>query len=104
MNRLLPALFLAAASCKAADVYLQSGYQRTGPGNDPYFGAGVSVTVGEPVKFTGEFSLVPLASGQFTYMGSAGSFTASGRAGLVDIGGGLRVRLKRGPAYEFYGL
>jgi len=104
MNRLLPALFLAAASAQAADLYLQAGYQRTGASSDPYFGAGVSVIVSEPVKFTGEFNFLPLASGQFTYVGPPGSFTASGRAGMVDFNGGVRVRLKKGPAYEFYGL
>jgi hypothetical protein len=103
MKRFSWLLFLAA-SCHAAGLYLDGGYQRTGPGNDPYFGIGGDVNAANSVKFTGAFNFVALASGQFTYSGPPGSFTASGRAGMVDIGGGARVRLNRDAAYEFYGL
>jgi hypothetical protein len=100
----LSLFILLAASCQAADLYLQSGYQRTGSSNDPYLGIGVGVNAGASAKFTGEFNFTPLASGQFTYSGPPGSFTASGRAGMLDIGGGARVRLNKDAAYEFYGL
>jgi hypothetical protein len=104
MKRFSWFLFLAAASCQAADLHLQSGYQRTGSSGDPYFGIGVGVNASDALKFTGEFNFVALASGQFTYSEPPGSFTASGRAGMADIGGGARVRLNRDAAYEFYGL
>jgi hypothetical protein len=96
-------LFLAA-SCHAAGLYLDGGYQRTGSANDPYFGIGVDVNASDSVKVAGEFNFVALASGQFTYSGPPGSISASGRAGMADIGGGARVRLNRDAAYELYGL
>jgi hypothetical protein len=103
MKRFSLFLFLAASS-HAAGLYLDGGYQRTGTGNDPYFGIGVGVNASDSVKVTGEFNFVALASGQFTYSGPPGSISASGRAGMVDISGGARFRLSKDAAYEFYGL
>jgi hypothetical protein len=103
MKRLFPFLFLAASS-HAAGLYLDGGYQRTGTSNDPYFGIGIGVNASDSVKVTGEFNFVALASGQFTYSGPPGSISASGKAGMVDISGGARIRLSKDTAYEFYGL
>jgi hypothetical protein len=103
MKRLALYLFLAATA-HAANLYLQGGYQRTGSSNDAYAGLGLGVNVSDPVKFTGESNFTPLTSGQFTYSAPSGSFSATGRAGIVDFNGGLRVRLKSGAAYELYGL
>src|SRR5580658_830541 len=103
MKRFLLFLFLAV-SCHATDFSLDAGYQRTGPSNDPYIGIGLGVNAGHSVKFTDEFSFVGLTSGQFTYAGPPGSFSASGRAGMVDISGGVRVRLSKDRPFEVYTL
>jgi len=103
MKRLLLSFLLAAAS-HAADLYLDGGYQRTGPSSDPYFGIGVGVNASNTMKVTGEFNFVGMASGQFTASGPPGAISASGRAGLVDISGGVRVRLSKDAPYEWYAL
>lgn len=103
MNRFLLFLLLSA-SCHAADLYLDGGYQRTGPSNDPYIGIGLGVNASHSVKFTGEFNFVALASGQFAYSGPLGNISASGRAGMVDLSGGVRVRLSKDRPYEVYTL
>jgi hypothetical protein len=103
MKRLFLALVLAAA-CHAADLYLDAGYQRTGSSNDPYIGIGAGVNASNTVKFTGEFNFAGMASGQATVSGPPGSVSASGKAGLLDISGGVRVRLSKDAPYEWYAL